>query len=74
MQTLVYNKTSKNIKLYECEKQRSRLLYVIDSISSIENQDGYYQIIKEIKTNENCVEHIEVLRVPISNTNMFIEM
>jgi len=71
MQTLVFNTTKKEVKLYEGEKQSSKLLDMITDVPTVRVGDGgYYEVMKKMEGEE---KNIPVLRVPVSNTNMFIE-
>lgn len=71
MQTLLFNTTTKEVKLYEGEKQSSKLLDLVTQVPTVRIvESGYYEVMKKIDGGE---KNIPVLRVPISNTNMFIE-
>lgn len=71
MQTLVFNTTKKEVKLYEGEKQSSKLLDMVTEVPTVRvSENGYYEVMKKIEGEE---KNAPVLRVPISNTNMFIE-
>lgn len=71
MQTLLFNTTTKEVKLYEGEKQSSKLLELVTNVPTVRvTESGYYEVMKKIDGEE---KNVPVLRVPISNTNMFIE-
>jgi hypothetical protein len=71
MQTLIFNTTTKEVKLYEGPKESSKLLEMITDAPTVRISDsGYYEVMKKLDGDE---KNIPVLRVPISNTNMFIE-
>lgn len=64
LQTLTFNSTKKTVELtvpggYETE---------FDNVPTVKILDGYYEVMQ--KQGESTVP---VLRVPIANTNMFIE-
>lgn len=69
MQTLVFNTTTKEVKLYEDKKQQSELLELFIEVPTVRIAEGYYEVMKKFDETKN----IPVLRVPISNTNMVIE-
>jgi hypothetical protein len=69
MQTLVFNTTTKEVKLYEDKKQQSELLEMFTEVPTVRIAEGYYEVMKKFDDTKN----IPVLRVPISNTNMVIE-
>ena len=71
MQTLIFNTTEKTAKLYkdiQCVTLRSDLLWDFDKVPTVKVLDGFYEVMQE----ENNFKY-PVLRVPIANTNMFIE-
>jgi hypothetical protein len=69
MQTLVFNTTTKEVKLYEDKKQQSELLEMFTEVPTVRIAEAYYEVMKKFDDTKN----IPVLRVPISNTNMVIE-
>jgi hypothetical protein len=69
MQTLVFNTTTKEVKLYEDKKQQSELLEMFTEVPTVRIAERYYEVMKKFDDTKN----IPVLRVPISNTNMVIE-
>lgn len=71
MQTLLFNTTTKEVKLYEDKKQQSELLEMYTNVPTVRvSEQGYYEVMKKIDEEEKS---IPVLRVPIANTNMIIE-
>lgn len=71
MQTLLFNSTTKEVKLYEDIKHNSRILETYTNVPTVRvSEQGYYEVMKKIDNEEKS---IPVLRVPISNTNMIIE-
>lgn len=71
MQTLVFNTTTREVKLYEGSKESSKLLDMFTDVPTVRAvESGYYEVMKKLDGEE---KNVPVLRVPISNTNMFIE-
>lgn len=71
MQTLIFNTTTKEVKLYEGEKSHTKLLDIITNVPTVRvSENGYYEVMKKMEGEE---KNAPVLRVPISHTNMFIE-
>ena len=68
MQTLIFNTTEKTAKLYEGDKNESKLVYFKDEVPTVKVERGFYEVMQ--RQGENTVP---VMRVPISNTNMLIE-
>jgi hypothetical protein len=69
MQTLVFNTTLKEVRLYQAEKHISPLLELFIEVPTVRVSDGFYEVMKKYDEDKN----IPVLRVPISRTNMLIE-
>ena len=71
MQTLLFNTTNKEIKLFDSSLHESKLLFMFTDIPTVRmSSDGYYEVMKRDELNDR---NIPVLRVPIANTNMVIE-
>ena len=71
MQTLLFNTTNKEIKLFDSSLHESKLLFMFTDIPTVRmSSDGYYEVMKRDELNDR---NIPVLRVPIANTNMLIE-
>jgi hypothetical protein len=71
MQTLLFNTTNKEIKLFDSSLHESKLLFMFTDIPTVRmSSDGYYEVMKKDELNDR---NIPVLRVPIANTNMLIE-
>jgi hypothetical protein len=71
MQTLVFNTTTKEVVLYSDRKSTSDTIASFKNISTVKIYEGYYEVMKKLDNETNAT--IPVMRVPISNTNMFIE-
>lgn len=76
MQTLVFNTTTKTVKLYsgpvnngEFGVHQSETLYSLENIPTVRiSTDGYYEVMQESNGSK-----YPILRVPIAKTNMEIQ-
>ena len=68
MQTLVFNTSTKSVKLYE-GNESSPILYTFENVPTVKFEEGYYQVMQR----DALEKQLPVLRVPIANTNMFIK-
>lgn len=68
MQTLMFNSTIKRVQLWEGSRGNSKLIETFDDVPTVKIETGYYEVMQKIETGV-----VPVLRVPIANTNMFIE-
>ena len=72
MQTLIFNTTTKQVKLLSGEKGASTVLESFEKISTVKCSElGFYEVMQ--KMGEESYTSIPVMRLPIANTNMFIE-
>ena len=69
MQTLVFNSTTKTIKVYEGLKDTGTIIYEMNQIPTVKVLEGFY----EVRQLDELEKQIPVLRLPISNTNMIIK-
>lgn len=69
MQTLVFNTTSKQVKLYEGAHEDSSLLFHFSNVPTVKVAENYYEVMQKDEFDKT----FPILRVPISNTNMLIE-
>ena len=69
MQTLVFNTTTKTIKLYEGLSGSGLTLMELSNIPTVKVMEGYY----EVRQTDEMEKQIPVLRLPIANTNMIIK-
>lgn len=69
MQTLVFNTTTKVIKLYEGAQQDTPLLFHMSNVPTVKIAENYY----EVMTKDEFDKTYPTLRLPICNTNMLIE-
>jgi hypothetical protein len=74
MQTLVFNTTTKTVKVYEGTSQQSLISYDFENISTVKPKEGYYELIEKKRRDGDDLESSKpVARFPISGTNMLIE-
>lgn len=69
MQTLVFNTTTKTIKLYQGFTAEGTILMEMSQIPTVKVLEGYY----EVRQTDEFEKQIPVLRLPMSNTNMIIK-
>lgn len=69
MQTLIFNTTTKSIKVYEnYTSENQKILMEMTSIPTVKVCDGFYEVIQ----SDEFEKKYPVLRLPIANTNMVI--
>lgn len=69
MQTLIFNTTTKSIKVYEnFTSENQKILMEMTSIPTVKVCDGFYEVIQ----SDEFEKKYPVLRLPIANTNMVI--
>jgi hypothetical protein len=68
MQTLVFNTTTKTVKLIDSKTGMGAVLFEYDNIPTVKVLEGYYEVIQ----TDEFEKKYPILRVPISNTNMII--
>jgi hypothetical protein len=71
MQTLVFNTSTKSVKLYE-GNESSPILYTFDSVPTVKIIEGYYEVM-QIDATSVEEKRVPVARFPIANTNMLIK-
>jgi hypothetical protein len=69
MQTLVFNTTTKTIKLYDGPVDSGTVLLEMNNIPTVKVMEDLY----EVRQSDETEKQIPVLRLPIANTNMFIK-
>jgi hypothetical protein len=72
MQTLVFNTSTKSVKLYEGANEASNILYTFNDVPTVKIEDGYYQVMQVDSTSVE-EKRVPVARFPIANTNMLIK-
>jgi hypothetical protein len=68
MQTLLFNTTTKTIKLYADEAENSKIIYQFTNVPTVKVTENFY----EVMVKDEFDKSYPTLRVPISNTNMLI--
>jgi hypothetical protein len=68
MQTLVFNTTTKVAKLYEGEAENSTILFHFTNVPTVKVNENFY----EVMVKDEFDKTYPTLRVPVSNTNMYI--
>jgi len=72
MQTLIFNTTTKKVKLLSGSQGESQVVETFDNVSTVKCSElGFYEVMQ--KSEAQSVTSIPVMRLPISNTNMVIE-
>ena len=78
MQTLVFNTTTKSVKVTEDKPLDSKILYQFDNVPTVRVMELFYEVMEETINeeksllNDNPKTRVPVARFPISNTNMLI--
>lgn len=68
MQTLVFNTTTKTVKLIDSKNSTGSLLMEYSNVPTVKVLDGFYEVIQ----SDEFDKKYPVLRVPMANTNMII--
>jgi hypothetical protein len=71
MQTLVFNTSTKSVKLYESSVSLT-ILFTFDNVPTVKIEEGYYQVMQMDSTSTE-EKRVPVARFPIANTNMIIK-
>lgn len=69
MQTLIFNTTTKEIKLYKDAAEQSEILVHLTNVPTVKVLEAFYEVMQKDEFDKNY----PVLRLPIANTNMFIK-
>lgn len=72
MQTLVFNTTTKTVKIYSGKMQASEIMYEFMNVPTVKKDDNFYEVMEEIESEDGNKSRFPVARLPISNTNMII--
>jgi hypothetical protein len=67
MQTLVFNTTTKSVKVTEGDNLT--ILFQYENVPTVKVLDGYYEVMQKDEFDKST----PVLRLPIANTNMVIK-
>lgn len=68
MQTLVFNTTTKTVKVYKGHAEESEILFTITNAPTVKVLENFYEVMQKDEFEKST----PVLRVPIENTNMVI--
>lgn len=71
MQTLVFNTSTKSVKLYD-GAESTVVLYTFNDVPTVKIEDGFYQVMQIDGTSAE-EKRVPVARFPIANTNMLIK-
>ena len=72
MQTLIFNTSTKKVKLLSGSQGESQVLETFDNVSTVKCSElGFYEVM--LTAEAQSVTSIPVMRLPFSNTNMLIE-
>lgn len=69
MQTLVFNTTTKTVKLYEGHPEKSELLIELGNVPTVKPLDGYYEVMQK----DEFDKQLPVMRLGMHTTNMLIK-
>jgi hypothetical protein len=69
MQTLVFNTTTKTVKVTENNLEDSKIIFQYENVPTVKVMDGWYEVMQKDEFDKSS----PVLRVPIFNTNMIIK-
>lgn len=72
MQTLVFNTTTKTVKIYSGKMEGSEILYQFNNVPTVKKDDNFYEVMEEIENEDGLKSRFPVARLPIANTNMII--
>jgi hypothetical protein len=72
MQTLVFNTSTKSVKVYENAAEKSEILYTFNDVPTVKIEETYYQVMQIDGTSVE-EKRVPVARFPIANTNMLIK-
>ena len=67
LQTLQFNTTTKSVKVVQ-NLEDSKVLFQYENVPTVKVLDGYYEVMQKDEFDKST----PVLRIPIANTNMFI--
>lgn len=72
MQTLVFNTTTKTVKIYSGKMEGSEILYQFNNVPTVKKDENFYEVMEEIENEDGLKSRFPVARLPIANTNMII--
>ena len=68
MQTLVFNTTTKTVKVYDGLTTNGTPIMDLGQVPTVKPLEGYYEVMQK----DEFEKSFPVLRLPISNSNMII--
>lgn len=68
MQTLVFNTTTKTVKVYSGEKEKSEIMCDWDRVPTVKVLEGFYEVHQKNEFDKS----MPIARFPIAATNMLI--
>ena len=71
MQTLVFNTTTKTVKVYEGKQEQSDIMYQFTNVPTVKVLESLYEVM-QLDNSTSEEKRVPVARFPISNTNMII--
>lgn len=71
MQTLVFNTTTKTVKIYEGKQEQSDIMYQFTNVPTVKVLNSLYEVM-QLDNSTSEEKRVPVARFPISNTNMII--
>lgn len=69
MQSLVFNTTTKEIKLYQDVPEKSEIILHLTNIPTVKVLENYYEVFQK----DEFEKQLPVLRLGMQSTNMFIK-
>lgn len=69
MQTLLFNTTTKTVKLYDAPSANGTVILEMDNIPTVKILEGYYEVMQR----DEFEKQLPVLRLGIQSTNMIIK-
>jgi hypothetical protein len=73
-QTLVFNTTTRIVRVYEGAAQQSSVIYTFDNVPTVKpREEGYYEVIQKGYNEEGTESNYPVARFPVHSTTMLIE-
>lgn len=69
MQTLLFNTTTKTIKLYDGPIPSGSILLEMENVPTVKVTENFYEVMQKDEVDRA----LPVLRLPIANTNMMIK-
>ena len=69
LQTMVFNTTTKSVKVTEGALEDSKILFQFENVPTVKVLDSLYEVMQRDEFDKST----PVLRLPIANTNMVIK-